>query len=62
MTVCKVVTNGKIAEVVLGYNKKVKAWKASVESKREGNGIVPTRSDTQDEVVLHKCSLSRVMK
>ena len=62
MTVCKAVTNRKIAEVALGYNKKVKAWKASVENKRQGNGTAPTSSDPQEEVVLHKCSLSRVMK
>ena len=36
MTVCRAVTNRKIAEVALGYNKKVKAWKASVENKRQG--------------------------
>lgn len=44
MTVCKAVTNRKIAEVALGYNKKVKAWKASVENKREGNDTASTRS------------------
>ena len=42
MTVCRAVTNRKIAEVALGYNKKVKAWKASVENKRQGNGTAPT--------------------
>lgn len=33
VTVCKAVTNRKIAEVSLGYSKKVKAWRGNVENK-----------------------------
>ena len=53
MTVCKAVTNRKIAEVAVGYNKKVKAWKAGVENKKEENGtaLPSTSSDLQEEVV-----------
>ena len=35
VTVCKVVTNRKIAEVSLSYSKKVKAWRANVENKNK---------------------------
>lgn len=35
VTVCKAVTNRKIAEVSLSYSKKVKAWRANVENKNK---------------------------
>lgn len=35
VTVCKAVTNRKIAEVSLSYSKKVKVWRANVENKNK---------------------------